>query len=290
MPPRRGRRESDRSMLKQRVITAVLLLAVLLPALFYRFPEPFCAVTLLFIVGAGWEWARLNGLPARTSVLAGGALGGCLVLLWWGLGLKPVLGAAWTWSAVLWVPLAVIMLRRGVDGWAPVPASVRLVLGWCLIALAWWAMASARYAGAEMLLSILVLVWTADIAAYFGGKAFGRRKLALAISPGKSWEGAISGAVGVQLVAAAWVYAEHQAWIGGTSLFGQLWQRGPGLFVVSLLFLSAMSVVGDLIESLVKRSAGVKDSSGLLPGHGGVLDRIDALLPVLPLAMWLVML
>ncbi|HEX5806688.1 MAG TPA: phosphatidate cytidylyltransferase [Macromonas sp.] len=275
-------------MLKQRVITAVLLLAVLLPALFYRSPEPFCAVALLFIVGAGWEWARLNGLSSKVSVFAGALLGVVLALLWLGIGLPPADGLAWPWLALVWLPLAAFMLHRGVPGWAPIPRAARLLTGWCLIGLAWWAMGSARYVGASMLLSILVLVWTADIAAYFGGKAFGRRKLALSISPGKSWEGAVSGAAGVLAVAALWVYAEQQSWIAGPSLYGDLWARGPLLAVLSLLLLTGMSVAGDLIESLVKRSAGVKDSSGLLPGHGGVLDRVDALLPVLPLAMWLV--
>lgn len=277
-------------MLKQRVITAVLLLAVLLPALFYPSPEPFCAVTLLFIAGAGWEWTRLNGQRSKVSVLVGVLLGASLLAMWLLAGLLPSAAVGWTWGALAWVPLSVYLLRQGVSGWQPVPATLRLLAGWALIGLAWWSMASARYIGPSMLLSILVLVWTADIAAYFGGKAFGRRKLALNISPGKSWEGAVSGAICVQVVAFAWVYAEQQAWIVGPSLFGELWQKGPFLAVVSLLFLTAMSVVGDLIESLVKRSAGVKDSSALLPGHGGVLDRIDALLPVLPLAMWLVML
>lgn len=277
-------------MLKQRVITAVLLLAVLLPALFYPSPEPFCVVTLLFIAGGGWEWARLNGMGSKASVIAGMLLGASLLAMWLLGGLLPSAATGWGWVALAWVPLAVFLLRQGVSGWQPVPATLRLLAGWVLIGLAWWAMASARYIGSSMLLSILVLVWAADIAAYFGGKALGRRKLALTISPGKSWEGAVSGAICVQLIAFAWVYAEQQSWVAGPSLFGALWLKGPFLAVVSLLFLTAMSVVGDLIESLVKRSAGVKDSSALLPGHGGVLDRIDALLPVLPLAMWLVML
>lgn len=275
-------------MLKQRIITAVLLLAVLLPALFYASPVPFCAITLVLIVGAGWEWARLNGCRPVVSVALGGLLGLGLALLWYVVGLQTPRPALWQGATVVWVLLVAVLLRRGVAGWALVPSTLRLWLGWGLIGLAWWAMAQARYQGTSMLLSIFLLVWTADIAAYFGGRAFGRRKLALTISPGKSWEGVYSGALGVMLMAAAWLWAEASGLITGPSLYGQLWAMGPVLAVIGVVFLTAMSVTGDLIESLVKRSAGVKDSSGLLPGHGGVLDRVDALLPVLPLAMMLV--
>jgi phosphatidate cytidylyltransferase len=127
----------------------------------------------------------------------------------------------------------------------------------------------------------------ADIAAYFGGRAFGKRKLALAISPGKSWEGVWSGMLAVLVVAWLWTqFIDGRAGVESISLYAQLAQRlGLAGAALALVFLSAMGVVGDLFESLVKRSAGVKDSSGLLPGHGGVLDRIDALLPVFPIAL-----
>lgn len=183
--------------------------------------------------------------------------------------------------------LAGVMLWRGVPGWARWPVALRLWVGLFLIACAWLALVQARLTGIGFLLSVLVLVWMADIAAYFGGKALGRRKLAPTISPGKSWEGVVSGLVGVFLLAAGWLWADMQGLGDRNSLYAQLWAKGPALAVLGLLFLVAMSVVGDLVESLVKRSAGVKDSSQLLPGHGGVLDRVDALLPVLPLAMML---
>ncbi|GAB3187962.1 phosphatidate cytidylyltransferase [Hydrogenophaga aquatica] len=270
-------------MLKQRVITALVLLAFLLPALFYPSPEPFCALTLLMIVGAGWEWARLNGVHGLQAWGIGAALGVLLALLWWSVGLDAPMPWLWQGSALIWVLLTTWLLRRGVPGWADVPRLPRLIIGLVLIAVAWWAMAQARYLGVGMLLSMMLLVWMADIAAYFGGKAFGKRKLAPAISPGKSWEGVYSGGVGVLLLALGWL------WLGsGDSLYSRLWAMGPALFVLGILFLTCMSVAGDLIESLIKRSAGVKDSSQLLPGHGGVLDRVDALLPVMPLAMMLV--
>ncbi len=138
-----------------------------------------------------------------------------------------------------------------------------------------------RELGIGVLLSVAVLVWAADIGAYFVGKAIGRRKLAPTISPGKSWEGAIGGWLVVLLIALG---------LAATQAFSPTWFSGMadhnGLAVVALLstLLVVASVVGDLFESLLKRQVGMKDSSRLLPGHGGVLDRIDALLPVFPLA------
>jgi len=150
----------------------------------------------------------------------------------------------------------------------------------------------ARMVGINFLLSILLLVWVADIFAYFAGRAFGlkftRRKLAPAISPGKSWEGVWGGMAGVVVLALAWAWADAALQASVPSLYSRLAARGWWLLVLGVIFLAAMSVVGDLVESLIKRSAGAKDSSNLLPGHGGVLDRIDALLPALPLAMMLV--
>jgi len=175
-----------------------------------------------------------------------------------------------------------------VAGWGVWPAALRLSGGLLLFACAWLALVQARQVGLEFLLSVLTLVWMADIAAYVGGKAMGRRKLAPSVSPGKTWEGAISGVVGVLVLAGTWIWADAQGLGGHSSLYARLWSLGSLLAVIGLLFLTAMGVVGDLVESLVKRSAGAKDSSRLLPGHGGVLDRIDALLPVLPLSMMFV--
>lgn len=275
------------AMLKQRVITALVMLAFLLPALFYPAIEPFALLTLLLIVGGGWEWGRLNGCRSVVSLELGVGLGAALGAFWWAGGLNQSWRGLWLLVGSVWVLLALVMLRRGVSGWRAWPAPVRLWLGLLLIACAWLALVQARQLGLGFLLSVLTLVWMADIAAYAGGKALGRRKLAPSISPGKSWEGAVSGFVGVCLLAGGWLWAEHLGWADGTSLYARLWSGGPALAVAALVFLVCMSVVGDLVESLVKRSAGAKDSSQLLPGHGGVLDRVDALLPVLPLAMML---
>jgi phosphatidate cytidylyltransferase len=278
-------------MLKQRIITAVVLLAILLPALFWPTPAPFAAVALVLIAAGAWEWGRLNGL-AQAGSLAAAAI--CLLLCavsWYaGLLAQPV-PRFWSIAGALWVLAGAWLLRAGVAGWPGVPRTLRLAGGVLALWLAWLAVAQAREIGVNFLLSILALVWVADIAAYFAGRRFGlkftRNKLAPAISPGKSWEGVWGGMAGVLVLALIWTAADRNAGAEIPSLYTRLAGAGWWLLVISAVFLAAMSVVGDLVESLVKRSAGAKDSSRLLPGHGGVLDRVDALLPTLPLAMML---
>jgi len=278
-------------MLKQRVITALVLLLILLPALFYHSPVPFCAISLVLIAAGAWEWARLNGYGPVGSLLAGFVCVVVCSLTWWLGVLDQSLAVLWLLAGAAWVLAGAWVLHRGVSAWSGHPQVVRLVSGLVALWLAWLAVAQARVIGINFLLSILVLVWVADIFAYFAGKAFGGRfshgKLAPSISPGKSWEGVWGGMVGVLVLAFVWRWVDT-AWATTVpSLYSHLGLRGGWLLLIAVVFLAAMSVVGDLFESLVKRSAGVKDSSGLLPGHGGVLDRVDALLPTLPLAMML---
>ena len=274
-------------MLKQRVMTAIVLLAILLPALFYKTPVPFCALALLMIAAGAWEWGRLNAFGQAGSF---GLAALCVLacgLSWYGGLLDRPLPLLWAASGAAWVLAGAWLLHAGVAGWPRIPKILRLSGGLVALWLAWLAIAQARVMGIEFLLSVLVLVWVADIFAYFAGRALGGRfskgKLAPSISPGKSWEGVWGGMAGVVALSLAWSF-----W-GGNTLYSQLAQRhGIAVMLLAVIFLAAMSVVGDLVESLIKRSAGVKDSSGLLPGHGGVLDRVDALLPALPLAMMLV--
>jgi phosphatidate cytidylyltransferase len=278
-------------MLKQRIITAAVLLAVLLPALFWPTPMPFAVVALVLIAAGAWEWGRLNGLAQAGALLAAAI---CLLLCaasWYaGLVVRP-LPLLWSVAGALWVLAGAWLLRAGVAGWPGMPRPVRLAGGVLALWLAWLAVAQAREIGVNFLLSILLLVWVADICAYFAGRAFGlkftRNKLAPAISPGKSWEGVWGGMAGVLVLALIWTAADRASGAAVPSLYTRLAGAGWWLLVIAALFLAAMSVVGDLVESLVKRSAGAKDSSQLLPGHGGVLDRVDALLPTLPLAMML---
>jgi phosphatidate cytidylyltransferase len=275
-------------MLKQRVITALVLLAVLLPALFAPVAWPFISITILMIGAAGWEWARLNGVVGTPALLAGGLLAlACTATAVLG-GIAAAPAGLWLLATLIWVLGGAWALRGGVAGWPRLAPTLRLLLGLALLGLAWLALVHARGLGVNFLLSILCLVWMADIAAYFSGRTFGRRKLAPAISPGKSWEGVAGGVLGVLLLAVFWLWLDRHAAVDSASLYTRVLQRGgvPALLLAAL-YLAAFSVVGDLCESLVKRSAGAKDSSQLLPGHGGVLDRIDALLPVCPLALGL---
>ncbi|WP_444844136.1 phosphatidate cytidylyltransferase [Duganella caerulea] len=272
-------------MLKTRIITAVVLLAVLLPVLFFNYFPAFAVVATLFLGAAMWEAARLFGLSAmraRVIGIAGAvlfvfllqhsgkpgaltALYGAASLLWLiryapslGLGLPPLAGAA-NWSLAITFSFAIFA---------------------CFFAIVGLYQHSALY-----LLSVMVLVWIADIGAYFSGKAFGKRKLAPSISPGKSWEGAIGGGIAVLAISSASVLlAAGQPWLRDTFAVQLQARFGWPLALLVLLLIVAASVIGDLFESQLKRRAAIKDSSNLLPGHGGVLDRIDALIPVLPLA------
>ena len=272
-------------MLKQRVITALVMIALLLPALFAPVAWPFAGLTLILIAAAGWEWSRLNGAPGLAIALGACLAAACVVAFWFGWHAAPP-RLAWWIATLAWVIGAAFVLRGGPQAWPAVPVVARLAIGLALLWAAWLAMAAARTVGVNFVLSIFCLVWAADIAAYFGGKAFGKRKLAPSISPGKSWEGVWSGMLGALVLAGVWLWIDRSFAVDSPSAYGRVVTRlgfAGGLFVV--VFLAAMSVVGDLFESLVKRAAGAKDSSRLLPGHGGVLDRVDALLPVFPIAM-----
>lgn len=300
-------------MLKQRVITALILAAILLASLLTSAVWAFSALTLVFISAAGWEWSRLNEAPGARAWITGAAVaGGCVYAaqvvglpVWggagatnglnvhphvhgWGLPLAGfhVATGVWAFAALVWVLGGAAVLRYGATHWRLVPEFWRRLLGLLLLVMAWLALVESKAQGLNFLLSVLCLVWAADIGAYFGGRALGRRKLAPSISPGKSWEGVWSGMVAVCVLAALWIWADGSLGVDSPSLYSRLWMGlGPVGSVLALAFLVGMSVVGDLFESLVKRQAGVKDSSQLLPGHGGVLDRIDALLPTLPLSL-----
>lgn len=278
-------------MLGQRILTAIVLLAVVIGAL--AAPSPWPLLLLLAVVAgcALWEWIRLVS-PSRllswfvpvlcTAVMLG------LSELWLQ---SSVQGASWQTffehgvvplAALFWLILApVLVFRAGVPDWLA-PAAL---LGCAVLALfaVWYALASIYLEfGPQCLISLLALIWCADIAAYFTGRALGRHKLAPRVSPGKTWEGAAGGVALATL------------WLVGTALYwpesygARLLQQGSLVAVVLAgILLAVWSIIGDLFESLLKRRAGVKDSSRLLPGHGGVYDRIDAVLPVAPLALLL---
>ena len=278
-------------MLQQRILTALALLAILLPALFYTSTIPLAAVVLALMAAGAWEWGRLNGLGQNGALAVSAVCVALCAVTWWMGWLDQPLPVFWLVGGGLWVLSVVWLLKVGVPGWSRIPAAVRLVAGVLLLWMAWVAVVQARKVGINFLLSVLLLVWVADIFAYFAGRTFGlrftKRKLAPSISPGKSWEGVWGGLAGVLLMAVLWVLADAHWQLQVPSLYTRMVSQGWWLLAIGVLFMVAMSVSGDLVESLIKRSAGVKDSSGLLPGHGGVLDRVDALLPTLPLAMML---
>ena len=278
-------------MLKQRVITALILLAILLPALFYPTGVPFAVVVLVLMAAGAWEWGRLNGFGSAGAIGIGAICTAMCVGTWAAGWLERPLTAVWVVAGSAWVLGGAALLRAGVAGWPRIAGPVRLVGGVLALWLAWVAVVQARMMGINFLLSVLVLVWVADVFAYFAGRTLGlkftKSKLAPSISPGKSWEGVWGGMAGVLVLALAWVWADRHYGVAVPSFYSLLLARGAWFLLLAVVFMAAMSVVGDLVESLVKRSVGVKDSSGLLPGHGGVLDRVDALLPTLPLAMML---
>lgn len=255
-----------------RVATAAALLGGLLAALLLL-DKPQLAVLLGIIVAlAGREWGFLLGLDAGKSLLYGIAASALYGAAAYGLtGTSAGREAIFAASAVFWVAVVPVWLRAGIgrSGRLPLAAAGVVVLvptGLAVLTLP-----------ADRLLLVLALVWIADTAAYFAGRAYGRRKLAPAISPGKTWEG-VAGAA-----AATLIYAIICAVPGAP--FGQ-WIRGPAWipYLGGAVLLCAISIVGDLFESALKRRAGAKDSGNLLPGHGGILDRIDSMTASLPLA------
>jgi phosphatidate cytidylyltransferase len=275
-------------MLKQRIITALVLLALLLPALFATSPEPLALLTLILMAAASWEWGRLNGLGFRPALILTGICLSLCAASWLAGWAVQAPSALWWMAGVAWLVGGAWMLRRGVLGWGMWPRVARWAGGILVLWVTWLALCQSKHMGVNFLLSVLALVWVADVAAYFGGRAFGLRKLAINISPGKSWEGVFSGLLAVGALALIWLALDGQQTSWSPSVFSMLVQQSQVWAFAGVALLVGMSVVGDLVESLVKRSAGVKDSSALLPGHGGVLDRVDALLPTLPLALMLV--
>ncbi|MBK7685223.1 MAG: phosphatidate cytidylyltransferase [Rhodocyclaceae bacterium] len=258
-------------MLKQRVITA-LLLVVLLGGVLFFLPATYVPLAFAGVVAcAGWEWVRLM----RLNNSAGYFFAVALMLVCWQvlIGVPESVTSIFGISALFWLLVAPLWFRKkwrlaGNDAFG-------YGIGLLVIVPTWLAMVVLFRASPWLLLAVMAICWVADISAYFVGRRFGRRKLAPTISPGKTWEGVVGGVIGVL------IYGEL---VLSFSPLGDYWTIGPIATVLVLLMLTAVSVAGDLFESLLKRQADIKDSSQLLPGHGGVLDRIDSLTATLPLA------
>ena len=258
-------------MFLTRVLTATLLLAAFLAALIWLDRAAF-AVLVAAVIGLGaFEWGRLAGLArgvlaayaVACPVFFGVLLGGAMV--------EPVLWAAalfWTVAVPWWL----------VTGVRSKPRAWLLAAGIAALVPAGLALAGLP---PGQLLMILGLIWISDTGAYLAGRAFGRRKLAASISPGKTWEGVAGGAIGCIIYAIIWAFFDPDL---RALVQGGIWM----LFLAGTLLLCALGIVGDLFESALKRQAGAKDSGRLLPGHGGVLDRIDSATAALPVALLLV--
>jgi phosphatidate cytidylyltransferase len=268
-------------MLSTRILTAVVLIALVLAAMFLLPPLAWGAVTLALVVVAATEWAELAGFGREAWWIF---VAGTLVI---GLNLlfSPYAGfeAGWPPGIVLsvcgvatlfWLLVALPWLATHWKPTSPLPLAIT---GWIVLVGAWLAIVHLQARSPWLVLAMMAIVWIADTAAYFSGRAFGRRKLAPYVSPGKSWEGVYGGLAAVGVYALALVPLAS-----GFGFKGDVSPLSIVLWIAGAIALAALSVIGDLYESLLKRQAGVKDSGRLLPGHGGVLDRIDALLAAMP--------
>ncbi len=264
-------------MLKQRIITALILAPLALCGFFLLEGGSFALFIGAVVVIGGWEWARLSGFEAQSSRIMYAVVVAALLFL---LYLLPDLAPWLLVAALIWWLMAtwlVLTFPESSAHWAS--AICKLVIGLLILLPAWQGLVLIKQMplGNWLILSVMILVWGADIGAYFSGKAFGRRKLAPKVSPGKSWEGLYGGLAACLLITA--VVGVYRGWSLGEIIFA----------LVSAAIVVLISVVGDLTESMFKRKSGVKDSSNLLPGHGGVLDRIDSLtaaIPVFALLLW----
>ena len=268
-------------MLKTRIITALVLLAVLLPILFLL-PAIYIGIFfLLTVLAAAWEWSSLLAPEAKRAAWLYALF--CLTIILILLGMQ---NATWQFALLLlavifWFFVAPFILARGMNLSLQKLRPFYVVLGLLLLPATWFSLVFLRELGLVFLLTSIALVWVADIGAYFIGRSFGKRKLAAHISPGKSVEGAIGGLVLCYIYAFACVfYLPFESTLFGAWAIRFGWV--PMFLMVTVL--TAFSIFGDLFESQLKRLAGVKDSSHLLPGHGGVLDRVDALIPTMPIA------
>ncbi|PIT61264.1 phosphatidate cytidylyltransferase [Snodgrassella alvi] len=256
-------------MLKQRILTALVLLPLMIGMLFGADNNLWAAFSGLISLLALWEYARIAHFTTIQNVLyllVSAAGGGCLYFYNQQTALP-----LWAQIIVLlfWLIIVPVWLKFK---WKIRANLLGVMIGWLLMVPFWQALIYLRpdSHAAGSLLSIMVLVWIADIAAYFVGRAVGKRKLAPIISPNKSWEGAFGAVICVAIYTTV---LQHQGWL---PVILPWWQTLCLAFV-----LTAVSICGDLLESWLKRAGGVKDSSQLLPGHGGVFDRVDSLIAVL---------
>ena len=267
-------------MLKTRVITAIILLAIFLPVLFLLPPIYLSALFFLILVAAAWEWSRLISPSAAYSAYFYAIICAMLVVFLWLLPEPNIELALLSIALAFWVIGMPMILSQGIHLSMTRWRLIFSVLGFIVLPTAWLSLNILREIGLLWLLSTMILVWLADIGAYFAGKRFGKHKLASQISPGKSIEGAVGGLIVCVIYASICATYLPVA----DTLFGTAKAKWGWCFMLLMTAILVLyCIMGDLFESQLKRIAKVKDSSQLLPGHGGFLDRIDALLPVMPI-------
>ncbi len=248
--------------MKQRIITALIALVVLLVVLFYAPQEVALGVIIAVMLAGAWEWSAFLGLDSAVARLVYvaiiGALLAAVTLLDIDAALVLQVALAWWLAALLWTFFFP----------TPIPTVVRWLSGALVLVPLYIALIVLYQAGPELLLFALLIVWVADTGAFFAGKFMGRVKLAPDISPKKTWEGVIGGLVAVVLL----------------TLLRTTWaETNLQVLIPFCLAVASLSIVGDLTVSMFKRTAGLKDSGSLFPGHGGVLDRIDSISAATPL-------
>ena len=284
-------------MLKQRVITAIVLLLILIGS-YMLGPVAFAGVMAIAFILAQWEWLKLSGLNSIISALIAVVVGGSAAAITYlvSLDLQVINHASQEYQqlyanlsgmfvmyltviTLLWVGISIRVFFARKTG-LPVNRIVVGITGVFFPPAAWLAFV-AMYAtfGISMVISLLAIVWVADIMAYFTGMAFGKHRMSPAISPKKSWEGVAGGMLSVMLLGLlfAWFAPEIKT-IPGVIVESM----GALVWIIIAYILVSLSIVGDLFESALKRQAGIKDSSNLLPGHGGFYDRLEAMMPTLP--------
>lgn len=279
-------------MLKERVLSAIVMIAIVIGALFILSPLPFTLALSLLIVLGMWEWAQFAGFkrPIARAIVA---------FVTFGLLLFPIMAttaqiqasrfitdetAPLLFVGCIWWVVAlgmVISYPNSARFWER-SVSAKFIFGFCTLipfligtlALRFYQYNVNEYQGLYLLLYVFLLVWGADSGAYFAGRAFGKHKLAPKVSPGKSWEGAIGGVITSAMIALIFLQITPE------NVFGR--EVNTQAFILLSIITVAVSILGDLSESMFKRQAGIKDSSNLIPGHGGVLDRIDSLTAAVP--------
>lgn len=262
-------------MLKTRIITALILAPIAIGGIFFLPPLGFALFTGVIITVGAWEWANMSGIENAGGRVAYALATACILYVLLNVPFVAVL-----WLALLWWFICFLLVRSypaGSERWGSVPA--RAIMGLFVLVPAWVGLNHLRTGGFQfgdsannllLILYVFCVVWVADIGAYFAGRAFGKAKLAPRVSPGKSWAGVWGGLVAVGAFALL------------VSVLASAGASQTLLLVVASLATGLVSVLGDLLESMLKRYRGIKDSSQLLPGHGGIMDRIDSLTAAIP--------